>query len=287
MIWISLSFLAPRKAKAITAFRPVAKPVGTLWRSFAPPPASGSAPTPSGIRSTSQDVSLPTFLAREAQSSFRVTHHPNRTCHREGRDRRALGGFSFHHEKDTPSGSRKESRIFTLLSRSRRGKRFRNLTIFLISIHSPDRKRSEARSLCSGFCAAPAHPTSSVRGTPPKSECKFFRPRFARPMMTRNLRKNTGRSSTLTLHRSIRKLSNRDPRNPPRPGNYRTLQEVFGRRSASASIDFSALRATPRHPIEACFDQAHFRRSMIARPMIQSLSSSDRKSNSSVKCVIR
>jgi hypothetical protein len=33
--------------------------------------------------------------------------------------------------------------------------------------------------------------------------------------------------------------------------------------------------------------QAHFSRARIARPMIQSLSSSDRKSNSSVKCVIR
>ena len=41
--------------------------------------------------------------------------------------------------------------------------------------------------------------------------------------------------------------------------------------------------------INRCYGlfQAHFSRARIARPMIQSLSSSGRKSNSSVKCVIR
>jgi hypothetical protein len=43
---------------------------------------------------------------------------------------------------------------------------------------------------------------------------------------------------------------------------------------------------TPRCPV-ACFDQAHFRRSRIARPITQSLSLSVRKLSSSVKWLMR
>jgi hypothetical protein len=42
-----------------------------------------------------------------------------------------------------------------------------------------------------------------------------------------------------------------------------------------------------RAAIEACFDQAHFRRSRIARPITHSLSLSVRKLSSSVKWVMR
>ena len=54
------------------------------------------------------------------------------------------------------------------------------------------------------FARRRAHPTSSVR-EPRKTECKFFRQRFARPMMTPSLKKNTRKSSAMTLRRSIRK----------------------------------------------------------------------------------
>ena len=39
----------------------------------------------------------------------------------------------------------------------------------------------------------------------PKSEYRFFRQHFAKPMMTLSLKKNTGRSPAMTPHRSIRR----------------------------------------------------------------------------------
>src|SRR5262249_53354044 len=78
----------------------------------------------------------------------------------------------------------------------RKEKRSISLRNFSISRHLRKPKRSAASSLCSGCCAAWAHPTSSVQGYR-KIDRKFFRQHFARPMTIPTLKKNTKKPSAV------------------------------------------------------------------------------------------